>query len=104
VGARGNPEEFLTQAEPAYPQTEIGHNGGEVTMTDPSGITYTLASPVDAVHKPTGITLAPIESVNGLPFVGGLLAGVQIHPPIPVAGPARQLTENTTLVITVNQR
>jgi hypothetical protein len=90
VGAQGNPDEFLAQAGPSYPQTEIGPSGGEVVLTDPNGVTYTLAFPVDAVHEPTGITLVPIESVNGLPFAGGLLAGVQIHPPIPVAGPARQ--------------
>jgi hypothetical protein len=84
-----NPDDFLAQAQamPEFPHTEIGPEGGEVRLTAPNNVVYTLTFPAEAVEEPTTITLIPIESVTGLPFAGGLLAGVQVQPPIPFAGP-----------------
>jgi hypothetical protein len=86
-----NPDDFMAQVEtlPEFPRTEIGPEGGVVSLTDPNGVIYTLTFPVDAVQAPTAITLVPIESVVNLPFAGGLLAGVKVLPPIPFGGPAK---------------
>ena len=79
----------MAEAQPIDFGKEIGREGGEVTMTDPSGVVYTLSIPTDALSETTTITLTPIGSLNGSPFAGELVAGVQIKPPISFAGPAK---------------
>jgi hypothetical protein len=78
-----------TSPQPTFVQQEIGPEGGEVTLTDPNDVIYTLTLPADAVREPTTITLTPIDSLRESPFTSDLLAGVQITPPIPFARPLR---------------
>ncbi|HSO11065.1 MAG TPA: hypothetical protein VLT51_01725, partial [Anaerolineales bacterium] len=50
------------------------------TITTPDGITYTLSIPAGALDDVTTISLIPIQSIDGLPFSGGLLGAVRIEP------------------------
>ena len=59
---------------------DIGVEGGEVTVTTPDKITYTLSVPAGALDDVTSIALVPIESIDSLPFSGGLLGAVRIEP------------------------
>jgi hypothetical protein len=77
------------QVQPISDQKEIGPEGGLATVTDPNGVVYTLELPPGAVSQITTIRLTPIESFSGFPFAGGALGAVQVHPPIPFAGPLK---------------
>ncbi len=54
--------------------------GGDSLTTTSGGTTYTLLIPPDAIGTPIRIAVTPIVSVRGLPFSGGLLAGVKLEP------------------------
>ena len=58
----------------------IGPGGGTVSATGADGSTYTLTVPAGALFGPTSITMAPLVTVDGLPFSGGLAAGVDLQP------------------------
>ncbi|HSO11292.1 MAG TPA: hypothetical protein VLT51_02875, partial [Anaerolineales bacterium] len=77
-----NPDSFDPSAlmQPVSASAEIGADGGEVTITTPDGITYTLSIPAGALDDVTTISLIPIQSIDGLPFSGGLQGAVRIEP------------------------
>jgi len=85
----GSNQDSMAQTGPVYIQQEIGPEGGTVTLTDPNQVVYTLEFPLEAVDRPTTITLTSIGSLSDSPFTGGLLGAVQIQPPIPFAGPLK---------------
>ena len=41
---------------------------------------FTLELPPDALYAPQTVTLTPVSDLGGLPFAGGLVAGVEIEP------------------------
>ncbi len=59
---------------------EIGPEGGSLSITTPDDITYELTFPPDALEESTFISLIPIETIDGLPFDGGLQGAVRIEP------------------------
>jgi hypothetical protein len=77
-----HPENFdpSTLIKPVSASAEIGMEGGEVVVTTPNGITYTLAIPANSLDDTTSISLTPIENIDGLPFTGGLVGAVRIEP------------------------
>lgn len=77
-----NPEGFDPSAlmQPVSASADIGVEGGQVTVTTPDEITYTLSVPAGALDDVTSISLVPIESIDGLPFSGGMLGAVRIDP------------------------
>jgi hypothetical protein len=59
---------------------EIGPEGGTLSITTPDNITFELTFPPDALEESTFISLIPIETIDGLPFDGGLQGAVRIEP------------------------
>lgn len=72
-----DPSQLLKQVAASV---DIGPEGGEVTVSTPDKIAYTLTVPAGAVDDVTTITLTPIQSIDGLPFSGGLQGAVRIAP------------------------
>lgn len=58
----------------------ISPNGGTVRASASDGTRFTLVIPKDALYQATAITLTPVTRADGLPFSGGLVAGVQMAP------------------------
>ena len=54
--------------------------GGALTATGADGSIFTLTIPDKALAGPEKVTMTPLSAVNGLPFSGGLVAGVQLEP------------------------
>ena len=57
-----------------------GPEGGTVGVTTRDKITYTLTIPAGALEAATPISLIPLETIDGLPFSGGLPGAVRIEP------------------------
>jgi hypothetical protein len=82
------------QVQPAAPLTvqptlDPGHaatatipatGGGSLQATGADGTRYTLTIPDGALLMDTDVTLTPVSTIAGLPFSGGLQAGVEISP------------------------
>lgn len=58
----------------------ISPDGGTLSTEGADGTKFTLTFPKDALSNDETITLTPITTVNGLPFSGGLVGGVQMAP------------------------
>lgn len=58
----------------------IGMAGGTLETTGADGSRYRLTVPPGALLSDERISITPISSVEGLPFSGGLTAGVQLEP------------------------
>lgn len=58
----------------------IPQKGGSVSATLANGLVYTLAIPEGALLSDQEVTMTPIRSIDGLPFSGGLIGGVQLEP------------------------
>lgn len=58
----------------------IGLAGGTLEATGADGTRYTLTVPAGALLSDAQISMTPIVSIEGLPFSGGLAAGVQLEP------------------------
>lgn len=54
--------------------------GGKLSATGSDGSEFTLTIPDKALGGPEKVTMTPLSAVNGLPFSGGLVAGVQLEP------------------------
>lgn len=89
-----NPESFdpSTLMQQVSASADIGVDGGEVTVTTPDEITYTLSVPAGTLDDVTTITLVPIQSIDGLPFSGRLQGAVRIEPEGLVFDPPATLT------------
>jgi hypothetical protein len=77
-----HPEDFDPSSALQRVETsgEIGPEGGTLSIITPDNITYELTFPPDALDESTFITLIPIETIDGLPFDGGLQGAVRIEP------------------------
>ncbi len=58
----------------------ISTTGGTLTTQAADGTKFTLVFPEGALQSDETITLTPVSSVEGLPFSGGLVGGVQMAP------------------------
>ena len=58
----------------------ISPDGGAITAQGADGTKYTLLLPKYALSNDETITLMPITAIDGLPFSGGLVGGVQMSP------------------------
>jgi hypothetical protein len=58
----------------------IGPLGGSIQLADAQGTRYVVAFPPLAIDVLTEITVTPVTAIAGLPFAGGLKAGVRIEP------------------------
>jgi hypothetical protein len=54
--------------------------GGTLTATGTDGSVFTLTIPDKALGGDEKVTMTPLSAINGLPFSGGLVAGVQLEP------------------------
>lgn len=54
--------------------------GGSISATAPDGTRFTLTIPKGTFSEPQAVTLAPVASIQRLPFTGGLVAAAQIAP------------------------
>jgi hypothetical protein len=54
--------------------------GGSLTATASDGTVFTLTFPVGALQGDQQIKLTPVSAIDGLPFSGGLVGGVQMAP------------------------
>jgi hypothetical protein len=70
----------VTLDESASVSTLIPQKGGSVNISLNNGLVYTLDIPEGALLSDQEVTLTPIRSIDGLPFSGGLLGGVQMEP------------------------
>ena len=66
--------------QPVSVSQEIGPAGGEVSVTGKNGVVYTLSIPAGAISEDVLFTLSPVANIEGIPFSGGFLGGVQIDP------------------------
>ena len=55
-------------------------SGGTLTATGGDGSVFTLTIPDQALAGPEKVSMTPLSAINGLPFSGGLVAGVQLEP------------------------
>ncbi|HXC77531.1 MAG TPA: hypothetical protein VNU19_10810, partial [Candidatus Acidoferrum sp.] len=68
-------------AEPGHTvSTSVGAAGGELSAVSSAGATLTLEVPAGALLSSHALTLTPLQSVQGIPLRGGLLAGAQLGP------------------------
>ena len=58
----------------------ISTTGGSLTAQAADGTQFTLTFPEGALQSEETITLTPVSDVEGLPFSGGLVGGVQMAP------------------------
>jgi hypothetical protein len=58
----------------------IDVDGGTLETVGADGTLYRLTVPAGALLSPERISMTPIEAVAGMPFSGGLKAGVQLEP------------------------
>lgn len=58
----------------------ISPDGGTITAQGADGTKYMLIFPKDALSNDETIMLTPITAIDGLPFSGGLVGGVQMAP------------------------
>lgn len=58
----------------------IDTDGGTLETTGADGTHYRLVVPEGALLSPERISMTPIDAVDGMPFSGGLVAGVQLEP------------------------
>ncbi len=58
----------------------ISTTGGTLSVVGADGTKFTLTFPKGALLNDEKITLTPITAVDGLPFSGGLVGGVQMAP------------------------
>ncbi len=58
----------------------VDWQGGTIEATGADGTTYELTIPQGALVDETRITMTPLTKVDGLPFGGGLRAGVDLAP------------------------
>jgi hypothetical protein len=59
---------------------ELGYAGGTLSTTALDGTTFTLEIPEGALAAAELITMTPVESIDGLPISGGLVAAVDLQP------------------------
>ena len=106
VRARPDPAGFdVTTDAPDTGIQRIGRQGGSAFALAPDGTFYTLVVPPGALETPVPITIAPVTSASGLPFSGGLVAGVKLGPDgVEFLKPATLLIRRDDLVATVDQR
>jgi hypothetical protein len=70
----------ITLDESASVSALIPQKGGSMSATLANGLVYTLAIPEGALLSDQEVTMTPIRSIDGLPFSGGLIGGVQLEP------------------------
>lgn len=70
----------VTLDEAAAATAKIGPDGGEVTATSGSGVTFTLVVPPEAVLSPTAITMTPVATATGAAVGDAPLAMVHLAP------------------------
>ncbi len=58
----------------------ISTTGGSLTAQAADGTKFTLTFPEGALQNEETITLTPVSGIEGLPFSGGLVGGVQMAP------------------------
>jgi hypothetical protein len=76
-----NPLDVQAHTDASRTATEtIDTAGGTLEVTGADGTHYKLIVPEGALLSPERISMAPISSVDGLPFSGGLAYGVQLEP------------------------
>lgn len=61
-------------------EATIGRDGGVLTATNSAGLTFTLDVPPGAVPGDITIAMTPVQSIENLPFAGGLAAAVSLEP------------------------
>lgn len=76
-----NPLDVQAHTDPSRrATTTIDSAGGVLETTGADGTHYRLIVPEGALLSPEQISMTPIRAVDGLPFSGGLAAGVQLEP------------------------
>lgn len=70
----------ITLDDTASVSALIPQKGGSVSATLANGLVYTLEIPAGALLSDQEVTITPIHSIDGLPFSGGLIGGVQLEP------------------------
>jgi len=79
--SRGNPLNVTPRVAAAGAVSVVVPTaGGDLSVTTPDGSRVTLVIPPGALRADTAITMTPLTAVDGLPFSGGLVAGVQLEP------------------------
>ena len=58
----------------------IPQEGGSLYAVAADGTLYTLIVPPGALGSSTSVSMTPLASVDGVPFAGGILGGVQLEP------------------------
>lgn len=74
-GGSGELDVSLSDGSPVV--GTVGPEGGTVSDGDGG---FELLFPGGAVAEPVEVTVSPIDGLEGLPFDGGLLAGVEVEP------------------------
>lgn len=59
---------------------ELDGAGGTLTATGADGSRFTLELPPKSLPHAATVTLTPVSRIDGFPFSGGLVAGVEIEP------------------------
>ncbi|MGD0878169.1 MAG: hypothetical protein ABSA01_08500, partial [Anaerolineales bacterium] len=73
----------------------IPTKGGQINLTLPNGIAYSLSIPNGALMDDQEVTMVPITRIDGMRLSGGLIGGVQLEPE------GLELLTPATLTITV---
>lgn len=70
----------LVLEEASASELEIGPEGGILEAISGDGAVYRLFIPKGALVRLTTIRMIPVKSAGGLPFSGGVVAGVELEP------------------------
>lgn len=79
ASACGGSDDFAVSLSDSSSFQSVGVEGG-VLEARADGVDYRLIFPQGAVREAVEVSVTPIGSLTGLPFDGGLLAGVEVEP------------------------
>lgn len=82
----------------------IGPLGGSIQLTDAQGTKFLLVFPVQALDTMTEVKVTPVTAIGGLPFSGGLKAGVRIEPEGLIPAASVLLTITPAAPVALNQQ
>ncbi len=81
VSSEPNPLNVQVSVDTSLAASElISTAGGTVSVEAADGTQFTLTFPEGALQSDEMITLTPLSGIEGLPFSGGLVGGVQMAP------------------------
>jgi len=104
--AAANPWNVSPVVDSTHSVTQVisAANGGTITATAADGSVFTLTFPANALLSDESITMTPVQTISGMPLLGGFAAAVQVTPEgLELLNPATLTIQAATNVPASNQ-